>query len=527
MGKLMHGARKHVRGLKTAAYLGNAIKAMNSLYKDMNIDPNEVYKRITHKPKSVCPETFRGTPYDYPLFDKGFETEPCNHGLPIWKLATVVKQFCDSSPGNVVKEIELFAKSVYELADSKIPVFISAHHSQHPNIKALGLHNLVSFNTNCSSDGTVFNYMLKHVKTKYVLVARDAARLDHDARLERLIREIESLDVIVAGGAIRYPSGHWKKGCFQSVYRNYSLKYFEGYDESLHGCTFCDYIHGPFVTSTKYLKEHPFNASLIETNGLYEDWFLRIVLQNGETVVCPDSLFHAQRLDTPHTRNKDWQVFMEKWDLVKLLTSGGRIKKRDCSKQVFKGYDRNARSPCDLQSLAYAVNTVMRLCEESQILCVLDSGTALGAVKFGKPLPWDIDADIQFRSANFSALYKMKTKFAKMGFRLVHNVKDTIHIFYKGWTVELFSVRRIITGNPTKLLFDRRFVNGPRNPGLWLRNRYGLEIFQHAHHWRITGDNSSWINYKTNVFQPCLNSGHNCLDMYNADGNLQFGDNLP
>ncbi|XP_064625523.1 uncharacterized protein LOC135486572 isoform X2 [Lineus longissimus] len=543
MGKLIHNAKKHVRGSKTAAHLKNAMQIMNSLYKDMKIDPDQVYKRGVRPSKSVCPESFSNTSYGYPFYDKGFETVQCDYSRPIWELVTVVKQYCDSDPTDVVSEIELLAKSVYNV-NTKMMVFISVHHSKHHSIKALGLHNLVLFDTNCSGDGAVFNDMLKSVKTMYVFVARNVIRLDGDARLERLIREIESLDVVAAGGAIRYPTGHWKKGCFQSVYRNYSLKYFEGYDESLHECIFCDYIQGPFVTSTKYLKEHRFTAHLKETNGLYEDWFLSIFLHNGETVVCPDSMLHVRQTDTSSARRNDWQVFMEKWDLLKLLNAGSHVIKRSCSKHVFKFHEKNARSPCDMQSNADAVNKVMSICDESGIICEIDTGTGLGAVKFEKALPWEVDADIMFLSANYTAFCKLKTKFEKLGFRFQNNKKafccenyrvagGQVDLFYKGWKIEMWGMPRVdrdrsINGNPTQVLFDGQFVNGPRNPGLCFRNRYGREIYQHAQHWSITGGKDSWINYTTNVFQPCKSkTGHNCLDKYNGDGSLQFADMMP
>lgn len=46
-----------------------------------------------------------------------------------------------------------------------------------------------------------------------------------DTRQERLVREIESLDVVIAGGASRDQNGIWKLGCYQSSYANYSLVY--------------------------------------------------------------------------------------------------------------------------------------------------------------------------------------------------------------------------------------------------------------------------------------------------------------
>jgi len=66
------------------------------------------------------------------------------------------------------------------------------------------------------------------------------------------------------------------------------------------------------------------------------------------------------------------------------------------------------------------------------------------------------------------------------------------------------------------------------NPGQIMRNRYGLEVYRHAIHWRNLGFNSSYINYSTNQFVPCDKPGdQKCLSQYRTDGNLQFSDPIP
>ena len=77
---------------------------------------------------------------------------------------------------------------------------------------------------------------------------------------------------------------------------------------------------------------------------------------------------------------------------------------------------------------------------------------------------------------------------------------------------------------PTKILLDGQWVSVPRNPGLFVRNRYGPEMYAHAgQHWGDFGAKSSWIIYKSNYFMTCKTPGrHDCLNYINSDGNLQF-----
>lgn len=234
-------------------------------------------------------------------------------------------------------------------------------------------------------DGMALNLLIRDVVTPYVLVARDVEFITNDSRLERLIRETESLQVKVTGGAVRNPDGYWKKGCFQSVYRNFTLRYLEGYDESVHECLVCDFIQGPFVTTKEYLEENKFgNYSLSE--GLFEEWFLRITNKGDEVIVCPDSMFHVVQTENVQT-NHTWTSFMKSYELLKVITPYGNTVKQTCSSKRMLGRGSKMLSPCAVQSNADAVKTIMKICEESNIFCELQEGTALGAVKLSKTLP--------------------------------------------------------------------------------------------------------------------------------------------
>lgn len=546
IAKFIHNAKKHVRGSKTSDFLKQAIETMNTLLADMKIDPRSLYNRTVYEPVSVCPEKYMGSTFGYPFFYKGFETTTCKKSDPVWELVTIVKHVSSHSRdlNSTLKPVEKFVSSVLKI-NNKFNVIISVNNSKNlANFKTL-YPSLTVVDPKELSDGMALNMLINEVKTPYVLVARDMQFFTNDTRLERLIRELESMKVKVASGAIRNEDGHWKKGCFQSAYRNFTLTYLEGYDESLHECLFCDFVQGPFMATKEYLTQKQFE-NFHATEGLFEEWFLRITEDGDEVIVCPDSMFHVNKsLVTPKPVGT-WTGFMQKWDLFKVYTPSGFTINRPCGNKNKNVHGSKALSPCSQQSNADAVKTIMGVCERENIFCELQEGTALGAVKLGKTLPWERDADLTFLTANYSALKTLKHAFVEKGLSFTdlgstwccadgRTAGGKLQIGFKGWTVELYGQHMMDSElmaaegmKPTRVLLDGQWVTVPRNPGLFVRNRYGREIYQHAEHWMTTGGESGWINYKTNVFKPCSNKGsHDCLDRYNADGDLPFIEIIP
>ncbi|KAL4229673.1 hypothetical protein ACF0H5_010061 [Mactra antiquata] len=537
VAKSIFEANKHVRGSKTSDYLKQAIKSMNDLLNSVGIDHKSLYKRSTHAPKSVCPETFMGTTFGYPFFYHGFEPTNCTFAKPLWKLVTIVKVFDNEED---VSSVRKFVSSVYNV-NVNLSVIVSLTSKKTANAVKLSFPNLVARTHDAGNTGNVWNNAVNEVNTPYVLIARNVEFLTNDSRLERLVREFESLNVVAVSGASRDGNGHWKKGCFQSVYRNYSLRYLEGYDESLHECIFCDYTEGPFVTSRAYLLKNKF-LDVEDSSGLFEDWFLDIASNKRETAVCPDAMFHVNRRRNSETKvdATKWMKMMKKWNIIKMQTPFGVTIRKSCDGQT------GPNNICKLQHNADAVNEIMKVCEENGMFCELQEGTALGAVKFEKTLPWEMDADLTFLTANFSEFNKIIPKLVAYGMDKSSktdtwccvdgvNAGGKFKLRYKGWNIEMYgqhimdSERMTQRGiKSTKVLLDGKWVTMPRNPGLFVRNRYGREIYQHALHWLTTGDKSGWINYKTNIFAPCDKPGAQfCLDRNNADGNLPFEDMLP
>lgn len=543
----IHKAKQHVRGTKTSDYLKKAKDSVEAILREMDADIKELYKRPTRESTSVCPEKFMGTKFGLPFFEKGFETVQCDHGIPLHKLVTILKVFNRSNLNqkSFLKTADRFVSSV-QMLHSGMRILLSANNCDTKSCNLMTLEkkypSVKWINRNGVSDGEIINEMVSLAKTPYVLIARDTEVLTKDSRLERLIREIESLNLVAAAGAARNTEGKWKIGCYLSVYRNFTLEYIEGYDESFHECLYCDFVEGPFLTAKEYLIKNPFNKFSFD-EGLIEDWFLRISKRKEEIMVCPDAMFHV----TNKTESKNnWQKFLSQWNIFKAVTPGSKTIIRNCDGQMFSKTDFDALSHCSLQFNAEVIKAVMKTCEDKNIFCELQEGTALSSVKLGKTLPWERDVDITFLTANYSALNGLQPYFEEKGISFSdqkgvwccadnRSAGGKFLMRYRGWYVELYGQHimdsEVLTNagmKPTKTQFDGMWVNVPRNPGLFVRNRYGHEIYQHAQHWMTLEQKHGWINYKTNVFKPCASPGEqDCLDRYNGDGNIQFQFVLP
>ncbi|CAC5410816.1 FKRP [Mytilus coruscus] len=159
------------------------------------------------------------------------------------------------------------------------------------------------------------------------------------------------------------------------------------------------------------------------------------------------------------------------------------------------------------------IKFIMKTCEEFNIICEADGGTVLGAVKFNKVLPWEKDADFTFLTSNFTSLKQLEPIIARK---------------YRVKTRE--RPRRITSQKRYKAnesFLDGQLIQVPRNPGYFLRNEFGNEIYAHAEHWSVLEIKQA-ERYKSKTFASCPTSGrHDCLDTYNVDGNLQFTTQMP
>ena len=165
-----------------------------------------------------------------------------------------------------------------------------------------------------------------------------------------------------------------------------------------------------------------------------------------------------------------------------------------------------------------------------------------GLVKLNGILPWDQDSDVALLASNFSAIENLKPKLRSKGYDLdiIYREKKTIAgrtlhglmaLRFQGWRVDIFghtaleSEMLVAAGRPkTKMLLSGQWVSVMRNPGLYARNHYVHEIYQHQEHLRSYGRSDSiWGFYDPGQYFGCPKKGHSaCLDQYRADGNIQF-----
>ena len=391
----------------------------------------------------VCPEVFKGTTYGYPFYKKGFETINCRQHVQISKLVTFVM---DGISPNRIQETN--SKDSLTLVSSNLLYLVESVRRNYSNSTihivletgqslTRGAELVISkmrrvsvYPSHTKQRKTeILQDILNHIKTKYVLIGQRLTRFSDNINLNRLIRVLSSHNgAHFAGGSIKNLAGHWLNGCHQSQLKNYTLSYRAGYFKSFHECLVCDHLAGPFLAKTESLQElggFTSEKNLNMGQGLYRDLFLRAKWyfshQHANHVIsCPDVMFNVHPNEV-----KDGELvdFAKKHQIRKILEADGRVRWFGCRRGLSYRSDRRcniqsgyAVPPCCLENLADAVKFVMARCEEHGILCELQEGTLLGAVKLNKVLPWERDADIAFLSSDFNKLRSIKNKFEQQGY---------------------------------------------------------------------------------------------------------------
>lgn len=533
--KLLFKANKHARSAKTSKYLKLAI---TKLLTDLN-DQGQRYELATERSVgqsiSTCKEEFKGEKYGFPIYETGFEVENCKIRDKHQDIVTIILIGNYPNLKFVQKLLSSFSEARYKyrvlMSLNPEPEIYTSFEKTYPFLK------IINFKAG-ETRGKRLNTLLKMVVTDYILIGEDIEFFYPDARLDRLVREIERLNISVAGGAARDSEGHWKLGCHQMSYVNFTIQYQEGYDESIHECIFCDYVDGPFVIKSKIAKRVLFDENLVKS-GLFEDFFIRLGVSGFESVICADSMFyvHSEHRMKEIENSESWTDFATKYQLYRLIFSSGNIITFNC----LKGLSCTRKAgfvlhPCCIIALSHLVISVLDTCSFYDIVCEIAEGTNLGAVKTGKVLPWDFEGDIFFSSEYSSFISNnFGSKLAEKGLSL-NKLKDgnfTIlskHLFVDfygkvGLTSTVLKLKNI---KQTKINLYGTWVGSSRNPGLSARNRYGHEIYRHAEHWRSLGYKHGHSAYHPGTFTSCPVPGnHNCIDLHDTDGNIQFQGKYP
>jgi hypothetical protein len=155
--------------------------------------------RRTRNSTNMCPETFYMAPKKTTW---QFRTTNCSYSSPVADLVSIVINCVPMTQKQVTTLIEGI-----RAYDRTIQVIAAV-----PKTRKRHLHNdtffkevVVAPNT---STGSIWNTLIGHVDTTYVLIGRDLEWFNKDCYLDRLIREIERLGVAVVAGAYRTLNGH-------------------------------------------------------------------------------------------------------------------------------------------------------------------------------------------------------------------------------------------------------------------------------------------------------------------------------
>jgi len=452
--KALHYAEIHARGEKAKNGISSAMKKMEVMLKMFALQIDDVTKRPLQKSKHFCPDKFMGGTYGNPFYDKGFEAVDCPLKSKLNDLLTVLL-IHDNSSTNITDQINSIL-----LVHPGVRIILSIRSNSYVIYGNIFITKEVKCVTHNAGDteGKIWNSLVKKAKTEYILIGREISKVDENIHTQRLIREMETLNITVAAGSIRDQFGHWRIGCYQRALRNFTLVYHEGYDESFKECVFCDHVDGPFVIRTRDALRLKFDEHI--SLGVFENFFFRIGYDN--TIVCPDSMF---RVDSkPRSQlYKDWIPFAKKLDLYKLKFVPGFEIVFPCEEpyRCFKG-KYYACHPCCLSDLASLVIQTMNICTNSHSVCELDTGTLVGAVKLGKVLPWEVDGDIMFLASNFSAMNTTGSDLAipglkfKVGYPAIRNKNNGFNktgyfsLTSKYWDVEMWGMGSITSEKSLK-----------------------------------------------------------------------------
>ncbi|XP_069186410.1 uncharacterized protein [Procambarus clarkii] len=477
--------------------------------------------------RHVCPEVYYGRSYDHPFHQHGMEPEKCTSVSPFGDVVTAVLPALSWPPPTTHFVISHIRKHY------NIPIIVLASKKLSTDIK---LYNVsVVYPKKSKSEASSLNYIMKLVKTPYVFMGTSLAHFSNQSSLERLVRVLDDIaHVAVAAGAARDLQGRWTHGCMQQHMANYHASYTMGYYYSKYECMYCDDVLTPFVTSAKLVKKVAFTGGL---NGpaIYRDWFVKVREEGHLIMVCPDVMFFLTNHVT--MASKDWLPVARRWVLQKVLSYTGESFNFTCKNiniscnnilAITKSF---LLPPCCIKMAVTQLNMVIDVSEKNGLEYELQSGSALGAVKFGSYLPWDTDHDIYIECKDFNIWYRKlgPVARAKNCTQKIKYKNVFLKIVCPSFTLDIYCRERLsrmflpdeYVDTPTSVWYSGRWAKVVANPGLFSRNYIGFEDLkhqQHSTHWKGSVGSvhaGSWL--------PCSSpQHHSCLDRFPADGSIPF-----
>ena len=246
----------------TLAYHFDEVNDILKLLGQDAITKPEVSRQISKPRKQeVCPEIFAGEDLGYgaPYYRLGFARLKCENFVAIDKLITLLLYI----PHEPTKPAMTYREMLTTISDDypEVQVILVSEKELPKDTTATLKMKFKNEIVKKEAMGSMWSKLLDQVETPYVLIAPYITHFDDDIDLYRLVRVLSYRDdVTMAGGSYRNLSGHWDLGCRQVSFDYWTAKYTAGYYRSFNECVVCDYLPGPFVAKTGWLKSLKFDA---------------------------------------------------------------------------------------------------------------------------------------------------------------------------------------------------------------------------------------------------------------------------
>ena len=229
------------------------------------------------------------------------------------------------------------------------------------------------------------------------------------------------LGVAAVGGAVRNSSGHWRLECRQAELGHYRLELRPGYRHHHADCLVCTGLAGgPLIMRTAALASL---APQLPRALAPLDLALR---GGGAALACPDIMFFTrgslgQELDT--VTREEWRHLAARHQLQGVSTQFRREMEAEFSCEevatlaltsyhgyypppakvglACEGWSQAAAFLlpwCCVLAFRHVLATLEAVTASLGLDYQLKAGSALGAVKLGNFIPWDIDIDVDFPS---------------------------------------------------------------------------------------------------------------------------------
>ena len=304
-------------------------------------------------------------------------------------------------------------------------------------------------------------------------------------------------------------------------------------------------------------------SSIVETeiieneSVMFMSWFLDTQSLGLQTLLCPDilySTFGSSGVDDLQTLAKhDFKPLDRKHNIQGITLPSPQTVNHifSCSEVGLECSPRSQQEDamllpwCCIAAFAHILKTFEAIATELEFHYELDSGSALGAVKLGQFLPWDIDGDI-YASTDAVTQHFLKTNgkgslaLARAGIELSRRSADCYYdagagyfvMTFDGIEVEVLGRRGDLTlrshpefrGIPTRIKVGDVWARVHANPGAYARSRYGPGHLRHAQSWRFQdGQDDAFAAYSGAGWRVCADPRHHaCLDRHPLDGNVIF-----